>query len=132
MLSKPRPGLTGEVTFTVENQHAIAFAGGPMPAVLSTPNLVHFLELAAREALQPLLEPGENSVGLEIEVRHLAPTPLGQKVFCAARVVQVEGAVVDFQVEARDEVEPIARGWHKRAVIQMDRFAQRVERKRRG
>jgi hypothetical protein len=53
VISKPRPGLTGEVSFTVEPQHVITFAGGAMPAVLSTPNLVHFLEMAAREVLNP-------------------------------------------------------------------------------
>jgi predicted thioesterase len=101
-----------------------------MPAVLSTPWLVNFLEKAGREALKPLLEDGENSVGMEIEVKHLAPTPVGQTVTCLARVIRVDDRVVDFQVEASDESELIARGFHKRAIIEMDRFARRVEKKR--
>jgi fluoroacetyl-CoA thioesterase len=79
--------------------------------------------------LQPVLEESENSVGMEIEIKHLAPTPLGHTVTCLARIVHVEGSVVDFQVEAADEMELIARGLHTRAVIRMERFAQRVARK---
>ncbi len=130
MKSKPKVGMTGEVRFEVGPQQVIDFAGGAMPAVLATPWLIKFLEQAGREALAPLLEAGETSVGVEIEVSHLAPTPQGQQVVCSARVIRVEGQLVDFQLEAHDEIEPIARGWHKRAVIRMDRFAHRVEKKK--
>ena len=61
--------------------------------------------------------------------RHLAPTPLGQRVTCTARVIHAEKTEVTFQVEARDEQELIARGIHKRAVINVESFAQRVQRK---
>jgi predicted thioesterase len=132
MKEKPKPGQIGEVRFTVEPQHTIDFADARMPAVLSTPWLVNFLEKAGREALKPILEDGENSVGMEIEVKHLAPTPPGQTVTCLARVIRVDDRVVDFQVEASDESELIARGFHKRAVIEMHRFARRVEKKRSG
>jgi predicted thioesterase len=57
--------------------HAIDFAEGGTPAVLSTPWLIWFLEHAARAAVLPLLEPGESTVGMEIQVQHLAPTPVG-------------------------------------------------------
>jgi fluoroacetyl-CoA thioesterase len=121
-----------ETTFAVGPEHAITFADAAMPAVLSTPALVHWLEQTARDALACLLEPGERSVGTEIELRHLAPTPVGMAVTCLARVVQAEGGAVTFQVEARDEHEPIARGLHRRQVIRADRFAQRVARKQPG
>ena len=130
MKAKPHIGQTGQVRFTVEAKHTIDFADARMPAVLSTPCLIGFLEQAAREALRPVLEDSENSVGMEIDVKHLAPTPAGHTVTCVARVIHVDGAVVDFQVEASDHTELIARGLHKRAVIQMDRFARRVEKKR--
>jgi predicted thioesterase len=128
----PRPlpiGATGELRFTVGPEHVIDFADDAMPAVLSTPTLVRLLERTAREVLLPLLEPGERSVGMEIELRHLAPTPPGQNVTCTARVIAREGAQVTFQVEARDEQELIARGLHKRAIIRAEGFAARVRRK---
>ncbi|MEW6157396.1 MAG: thioesterase family protein [Verrucomicrobiota bacterium] len=129
MIGRPKIGTTGELEIMVESKHAIDFASGGMPAVLSTPNLVGLLERTAREALQPFLDAGERTVGTEIELRHLAPTPVGQKVVCIARVIQVEGAQVTFQIEARDEQEIIARGVHKRAVIRVDSFARKVARK---
>ena len=109
MKSRPPIGLTGELQFIVEQKHVIDFAGDGMPAVLSTPNLIGLLERTAREALAPLLEPDERTVGMEIELRHLAPTPPGQRVTCTARVIRIEKAEITFQVEARDEQELIAR-----------------------
>jgi fluoroacetyl-CoA thioesterase len=129
MKSLPRIGATGEFRFTVEQRHCIDFATNGMPAVLSTPNLIGVLERTAREALLPIQEADERSVGVEIELRHLAPTPLGQQVTCIARVVHAEGTLVTFQVEARDPHELIARGVHKRAVIAVEDFARRVRRK---
>ena len=129
MKSRPRTGTVGELKFVVEEKHVIDFANDGMPAVLSTPNLIGLLERTAREALQPFLEPNERTVGIEIDIRHLAPTPLGQTVTCTARVIQAEGLSVTLQIEARDEHEMIARGVHKRAVVRVESFARRVARK---
>ena len=82
-----------------------------------------------QKIVTPVLDAGERSVGVHVDVRHLAPTPLGQRVVCTARVIHVDGPVISFQVEARDQRELIARGLHKRRVIQAERFAARVRRK---
>jgi fluoroacetyl-CoA thioesterase len=112
-------------------EHAIDFATDGMPAVLSTPKLIGLIERTARESLYPFLESNERTVGAEIEIRHLAPTPLGSHVSITTRVIQAEGKLVDFQFEVRDEHELIARGLHKRAVITVESFARRVARKSR-
>jgi fluoroacetyl-CoA thioesterase len=125
----PKVGTTGEIRFVVEPRHAIDFAEGGMPAVLSTPWLIWFLEHAARAAVLPLLEPGESTVGMEVQVRHLAPTPVGQTVTCRARVLFAEKSEVSFQLDAYDERERITRGLHRLRVIRVDRFAERVARK---
>jgi len=132
MKSRPKVGTVGEFKFTVAPEHAIDFATDGMPAVLATPRLIGLLERTARETLQPFLEPNERTVGMEIEVRHLAPTPLGAQVTCLARVISAEGTTVTFHVEARDEHEVIIRGLHKRAVIRVESFARRVARKARA
>jgi fluoroacetyl-CoA thioesterase len=131
MKSLPRIGTTGQLEFTVEQKHVIEFATDGMPAVLSTPDLIGLLEKTAREAIVPFLEAGERSVGSEIELRHFAATPLGQRVTCMARVIHVEGTAITFQVEAKDHFELIARGIHKRAVIQVEKFARHLARKAR-
>src|SRR5712671_6020639 len=129
MKSLPRIGTAGELQFVVEQKHVIDFATDGMPAVLSTPNLIGLLERTARQALAPFLEADERSVGAEVELRHFAPTPLGQRVTCTARVIAAERREVTFQIEARDPVEIIARGLHKRAVIRVEPFARRVHSK---
>ncbi len=130
MKASPPTGTTGQLKFVVEGAHAIQFSG--LPPVLSTPSLIWHLEHAAIEALRPALEPEEVSVGTEIEIQHLAPTPVGQTVTCLARVVRVEGRRMSFQVEARDEQELIARGSHTRSVVRAGAFAQKIRTKTSG
>jgi predicted thioesterase len=129
MKTAPKTGTTGETTFVVEEKHCIEFATDGMPAVLSTPNLIGILERTARQAIAEFLAADERSVGVEIELRHLAPSPLGAKVTAVARVIGHTGRFVDFQIEARDGEELIARGVHKRAVVQTGSFAHRVKNK---
>ena len=100
-----------------------------MPAVLCTPWLIWFLEHAAREAMLPLLDAGESTVGVKLDLEHQAPTPLGQQVTCSARVINTDGLLITFQLDAHDQHERIARGIHKLRVINCDRFSSRVRAK---
>jgi fluoroacetyl-CoA thioesterase len=68
-------------------------------------------------------------VCVELDLRHLAPSPLGAKVTATAKVIGASGRLVDFQIEARDEHELIVRGVHKRAVIRVEAFTKRVKAK---
>lgn len=126
MKQSPKVGTIGEQRFVVTEQHIIDFAGGGMPRILSTPWLIWFLEHAARNAMLPLLDPGESTVGVIVNVEHTAPTPVGAEVVCRASVIYVDGPLISFKLEARDDREPIARGTHKLRVIQADRLAKRV------
>jgi predicted thioesterase len=130
MKTFPKAGMAAEERLTVNEATRITFTDERMPAVLTTPWLVAHLEYAARHALDPCLEPHERSIGTFIEVEHLAPVPEGFTVVCRARVIHSDGPVVTFQVEAHDGTEMVARGLHRRRVIDVDRFARRVARKR--
>lgn len=131
MKQAPRLGLAGELTIEVTEENCINFAGDGMPHVLATPWLVAYLEFVARDALATWLEDHERSVGVVVEVEHLAPSPIGSRVTFRARVIHIDGPSITFQVEAHDEVEPVARGLHKRRVIDVNRFARRVAKKNR-
>ncbi|MGB7345832.1 MAG: hotdog domain-containing protein [Pirellulaceae bacterium] len=120
-------GTVGEERFIVSEQHLIDFAHHGMPKILCTPWLIWFLEHAARNAMLPLLEPGESTVGVVINVEHLAPTPPGASVVCRARVIYTDGPVISFHFEAHDEHEKIAVGTHKLRVIEAARLARKVE-----
>jgi predicted thioesterase len=124
-----RIGATSELRFTVTSAQTIDFGVPDLPPVLSTPALLWFLEQAALRAALPALEAGEITLGSHVSMDHLAPTPIGRQVSCQARIVNVEGPVISYQVEARDEAEIIARGYHKRRIVNAGKFARRVTRK---
>lgn len=129
MKAKPKVGDAGQLRFMVTAEYTINIAEDPRLAVLSTPSLIWFLEHAAREAIGPILEPGETSVGMQVDVEHLAATPVGHEVSCVAKVIHVEGASITFQVSASDQREVIARGVHKRRVVRCQRFNDYVRQK---
>lgn len=129
MKNRPKIGTAGQATFVVTQQYAIDVLNDPQLAVLSTPSLIWFLEQAARHALAPLLEPNETTVGTQVDVQHLAATPLDFTVTCEARVIQVDGPIVTFQIHATDGQDTIARGVHQRRVVLIDRFAGRLAKK---
>ena len=131
MKRRPPIGLSGEMRFVVTPEHAIDFTSGGMPAVFSTPKMIGLLERTARESLAPYLENSERSVGVEIDIKHSAPTPVGAVVTLSTRVISSEGSFVCFSLEARDSREVLSKGVHKRAVIDVNSFARRVERKKR-
>ena len=105
-----RVGTVGEERFVVGEQHLIDFAHDGMPQILSTPWLLWFLERAARNTVLPLLEPGESSVGVMVNVEHTAATPLGEQVVCRTRVIYADGPLISFQIEAHDEHEQVEIG----------------------
>lgn len=132
MKTIPRTGMIGEERIVVGPSNRITFADDRMPAVLATPWLVAHLEYAARNCVAPCLEEHERSVGTFIEVEHLSAAPEGFTVTCRARVIHVDKSVVTFQIDAHDGTEPVARGLHRRRIIDVDRFARRIAKKRGG
>jgi predicted thioesterase len=129
MKSRPRIGEVGELDIPTDMTHVVEFHGDSMPAVVSTPHLVGFLERTARQTIAAHLDADERSVGIELDIRHLAPTPVGQTIHCRAQVISVEGSKVQFQIEAHDAHEVIVRGLHKRAIIRTASFTKRVKAK---
>ena len=119
-------GVKGEHTLTVTEDVAINFLGVEGGRVLATPALIMNLEMAARNAIKPLLGDEHDSVGTEVHIKHLAATPMGMKVTFHAEVIEVEGRRVRFRVEAFDEKEKVSEGTHERGVINIAKFAARL------
>ena len=107
----------------------IDFAHDGMPQILCKPWLIWLIEHAGRNAVLPLLEPGESTVGVVVSVEHTAATPVGSQVVCRARVIYSDGPLISFQLEAHDEHEKIAIGTHKLREIETARLAKRVKKK---
>jgi fluoroacetyl-CoA thioesterase len=94
--------------------------------------MINLVEAAALNAIERLLPIGHQSLGIHLDVSHVAATPVGFGVTATATVLRVEGRTITFQVQARDDVEVIGRGIHKRVVVSVVRFDERLQRKVRG
>lgn len=125
-------GTTGTATLRVQPDHlANRFKDSSLPPVLATPVMILVMENAALNAIKPFLDAGESAVGIAVDVKHLAATPVGHDVRATAEVVAVSGKRIDFKVSARDGQEEIGRGTHQRIVIDLQSFNERLARKSR-
>jgi predicted thioesterase len=91
--------------------------------------MIALMEDAARTLVDSKLDPGQMSVGVNLNVTHLAATPLGMRVTARAKLLAVDGRKLNFEVEAHDEREKIGEGTHTRAIINLDRFMARAKEK---
>src|SRR5258708_1954804 len=108
-------GAKGRFVLVVQYEHlANRFKDSELPPVLATPVMIMVMENGALNAIKPYLEPGESAVGTRIDIRHLAPTPVGASVVGEAEVIRVDGRLVAFTVRATDHIEEIGIGTHER------------------
>ncbi len=128
-LSQLRAGLTGSAEVIVAEEHTAPFVGSGRVRVLATPVMINLMEAAALDAAESLLPAGHQSLGIRLDVRHYAATPVGMRVRVTAELVQIEGRTLTFRVEARDDKEPIGDGLHERVVVNVARFDKRVQEK---
>jgi predicted thioesterase len=128
-LSRLRPGLTGSADLLVGVEHTAPSIGSGLVPVLGTPVMINVIEAAALAAAEHLLPAGYQSLGIHLDVRHFAATPIGMRVRATAELIRVEGRTLTFRVEARDDKEPIGDGTHQRVVVNVARFDERVQRK---
>lgn len=128
-LSRITAGLIGSARLVVGPEHTAPFVGSGRIAVLATPVMINIIEAAALEAVEHLLPAGHQSLGIQLDVSHVAATPVGLQVTATAEVVRVQGRTITFRVEARDPFEVIGGGTHQRVVVSVARFDERVRRK---
>ena len=125
-------GLKGYGEFVVsKSDSAKAFRSGSLE-VLATPVLIASAEETCADLVQPFLEKGMGTVGTRVDIRHLAPTPIGMRYHCECEVTAVEGRVIRFDVVLYDEREQIAEGTHERVIINEERFLNKTQKKAEG
>jgi len=113
--------VTREMTVAHFHEH--------MPEVYGTPIMIYHMENTAAEAVQEFLPTGWVTVGVVVNVKHLAATPVGATVTTRAEVLEVGDYTIKFAVEAHDGFEKIGEGLHVRAAVEMERFMKRVKAK---
>ena len=124
-----KAGLKGRVDLTVGEEHTAPSIGSGAIHVLGTPVMINLMEAAALDAVEHLLPGGHQSLGIHLDISHVAATPIGMKVHATAEVTAVESNRIRFRVEAHDETEMIGEGTHERVVVNVERFDKRVQKK---
>jgi predicted thioesterase len=123
-------GTKGEQKILVTSEVAIDFLGLEGARVLSTPHMIGYMERTCRDTVLPLLDPGHDTVGTQVNVAHLAAAPMGMAVTFTAEVTGVDGRRLQFRVEAWDEKEKIGEGTHERTIINVAKFATKLAAKK--
>ncbi len=118
-------GMTGEAATVVAHENTAARVGAGGVEVFGTPMMIALMEQASWQSVANDLEPGYVTVGTLVNVRHLAATPLGQRVRATAELVEIEGRRLLFKVEAFDEKQKIGEGQHERFIVNLDRFMKK-------
>lgn len=127
---RPIPvGTKGSYSMKVGGKDLAGTMEPSLPPVLATCIMSLMMEMAAMDAMRPYMEPGEMSVGIVVNVQHLAATPEGHRVTAYAEVTKCEGRRVDFNVRAADEMDEIGAGTHSRAVVERAKFDERLKKK---
>ncbi|HOS70004.1 MAG TPA: thioesterase family protein [Bacillota bacterium] len=122
-------GMTAQAGKIVsEDDTAVKFGSGGV-RVFATPMMVALMENAALNAVDPHLGEDSATVGLSLNVKHLAATPVGMKVTAVAELISIEGKKLTFKVEAYDEQEKIGEGIHERYIIKLSKFLERAAQK---
>jgi predicted thioesterase len=120
-----RVGDLGEATLIVgpgDTAKALSVAEDEFPEVLATTRMIGLMEVAAARAMRGLLRSGQLSVGVGVDVRHLAATALGVEVRAAATFLGMEGKLYRFRVQAFDPGGLVGEGEHTRAIIDRERL----------
>ena len=124
-----QPGMTHELAVKTQPEDSAQKFYPHLPDVFATPFLVGLMERVSAELINMHLQPGEQSVGIAMDLKHMAATPLGMQIRVKTEVIAVEGRKLTFRLEAYDEVEKIGEANHERFIIQAAKFNARVAEK---
>ena len=123
-----RPGLSRVSRIEVDRDRTIGFMGEE-GRVYGTPYLVRDIEMTCRQLILDHGDPGEDSVGTDVAIKHLAPTLLGMSVEITVTVAAVEGRKVTFEISAKDNMDQICTGTHGRFVVDVNKTVERLKAK---
>jgi fluoroacetyl-CoA thioesterase len=97
--------------------------------VFSTPSMCLFAEMAAHKLVEPHLKPGQGQVGLTVNIRHMAPTPIGKRVRAEVELTAIDRRKLTFHVNIHDDTEQVGEVTHERFVIDVDKYIERLKKK---
>lgn len=122
-------GIKGEQKVEVVYENTATAVGSGVLEVFATPCMIALMEKTACDSVIPYLEEGDGSVGTELNIRHVAATPIGMTVRCESELVEVDGRRLVFDVKAYDEVGLIGEGRHERFIVNNEKFQNKTNKK---
>ena len=125
-------GISNEITKTVTKETTAAVLGSGLLEVYATPAMVALMEETCMRSVQTELEEGCGTVGTGLTIHHISATPVGMKVRCVSKLVEVDGRKLVFDVQAFDEAGLIGQGTHERFIIENEKFFQKACKKLEG
>ena len=120
-------GMTFEKSITVTDDLAPRHLAGQVIGVLSTPELIRFMEMCALEGVKPYLKDGQDTVGTQVDIKHLAATPVGMRATARCTLVAIDRRRLSFTFEIHDELDRVGEGTHDRFIVDMDKQQQRLK-----
>ena len=124
-LENVRIGMAAEEIVVVTSEMTVGHFVAHMPQVYATPMMILHMEMASGAAIASHLPAGFVSVGMDVNIRHLAATPVGRAVRAISRIIQIDSKSVVFEVEAWDADRKIGDGTHRRGIVNVLEFEKR-------
>ena len=122
-------GIKNEKKVVVSGANSAQTMGSGTLDVFATPAMVALMEGCAHESVADYLEEGSGTVGISMNVKHVAATPIGMYVRCESELTKVDGRILTFTVKAYDDKELIGEGEHQRCIIYNERFQDKANAK---
>ena len=129
MTDQLQAGMRFEKTITVTEALTAKHLAGQGIGVLSTPELVRFVEICALEGVRPFLQPGQDTVGTKVDIKHLAATPAGMRVSAKCTLLEIDRRRLSFTFEVHDELDKVSEGSHERFIVDKEKQQQRLQEK---
>ncbi|MCK8826058.1 thioesterase family protein [Fuchsiella alkaliacetigena] len=126
-MKKLEIGISGQATEKVSPENTAQKFESGFVNVYGTPAMIALVEKAASQAVQPFLEEKQTTVGTNLEVKHMAATPLNMEVKASVELIKIMGRRLAFKVVVEDEREKIGEGVHERFIVNKDKFHQRAQ-----
>ncbi len=120
-------GIKGVQKETVVYEKTAAYLGSGLVEVYATPAMITLIEGTAAQSVAPYLGEGEGTVGISLNVKHMASSPVGMDIRCETELIEVDRKRLVFSAKVYDEMELVGEGIHERFIIQSDKFMKKTE-----
>lgn len=123
-------GIKGRQNLLVTEENTAKAVGSGELAVFATPAMIALMEKTACASVAPYLNDGEGTVGISVDIKHLAATPVGMTVSCESELVEIDRKRLVFSLTVSDGVDVVGQGMHERFIVNNEKFMSKTESKK--